>query len=229
MDNRFSGNLYTRFIHKYFLRDLWFDLQLEAKREAVAYIKAHMRAAAPQCDRLSLLDFATELAKAEALNSIVAEFGVSKGKTVRHLARLWPRVHGFDSFEGLPDRWTGTFEGKGAFSLGGKPPRVPANVTLHKGWFDETIPAFLATHEGPAALLHLDADIYASTKTVLDLFTPRIKPGTILVFDEYFAYWGWREHEFKALADWKAETGATTSYRGFSTTGGQVAVRVDTI
>src|SRR3712207_9141281 len=43
-------------------------------------------------------------------------------------------------------------------------------------------------------LFRSDADIYSSTKTVLELLNGRIRPGTILLFDEYFAYWRSEEH-----------------------------------
>jgi hypothetical protein len=229
MDRRFVGRLYTRVLHKYFLRDLWFDLQLEAKREAVDYIKAHLRDAAPRRDRDDLLDFAAERARAEGLNGLVCEFGVSGGKSIRRLAGAFPQVHGFDSFKGLPEDWSGTRETRGRFSQKGRLPKVPANARLHPGWFEQSLPPFLQAHPGPASLLHLDADLYSSTKTVLTLMTPRIRPGTVPLFDEYLGYWNWRAHEYRALQEWVRESGATYSYIGFNTSGGQVAVRVDTI
>jgi hypothetical protein len=230
MDNRFAGRLYSRILHKYFVRDLWFELQMDAKREAVAFIKEHMRAASMRRDRMDLLRFGLQTGREAHPEGLVCEFGVSAGKTLRFLAGLTNgAVHGFDAFEGLPEEWAGTLEKKGAFSRAGKLPAVPVNAQLHVGWFDKTIPAFLAAHDGPCALLHLDADIYSSTKTALTLMTPRIAPGTVFVFDEYYAYWGWREHEHKALCEWAEETGARFSYIGFAANNGQVALRVEAI
>lgn len=230
MDNRFAGKLYSRILHKYFVRDLWFELQMDAKREAIAFIKEHMTGAAMRRDRMDLLRFGLESGRAAHPEGLVCEFGVSAGKTLRFLAgQTRGSVHGFDAFEGLPEEWRGTLEKAGAFSRAGRLPRVPANAQLHVGWFDQTIPAFLDAHPGPAALLHLDADIYSSTKTALTLMTPRIRPGTVFVFDEYYAYWGWREHEHKALSEWVAETGARIAYHGFAANNGQVAVRVEAI
>ena len=63
------------------------------------------------------------------------EFGVYIGGSLRHLAKRKPTktIHGFDSFEGLPDAWSGFNLGKRAFDVRGKLPKVPRNVKLHKG------------------------------------------------------------------------------------------------
>lgn len=45
----------------------------------------------------------------------------------------------------------------------------------------------------PLAFGHCDADLYSSTKDVFDALGDRIVTGTILQFDEFFNYPGWRE------------------------------------
>jgi len=215
---------YRKFLHVFYVNDLWLDLRLHAKREAVDYIIANMPEAMVLPDRFALLRFALSRAPADGL---VLEFGVEKGASLRHLAGLTPRtVHGFDSFEGLPGDWTGTKEAKAAFSLKGRLPKVPANAKLHVGWFDATLPPFLAANPAPCALLHVDCDIYTSTVTIFSLLRDRIAPGTIIVFDEYFNYPGWRQHEYKAFQEFIAETGLKYSYLGFSAEKGHVAVRI---
>ena len=87
-------------------------------------------------------------------------------------------------------------------------PQVPSNVELHKGWFDDTLPAFLSrfgTSLPPVAYLHTDCDLYTSTRTVLTLLSPYIVAGTVIVFDEYFNYDGWEEDEFKAFQEFIAQ------------------------
>jgi Macrocin-O-methyltransferase (TylF) len=74
--------------------------------------------------------------------------------------------------------------------------------------------------------MHLDADLYSSTKTVLDAFRERIRPGTVIVFDEYYNYPNWREHEFRAFQEFIAETGLRYKYIGFSTLQGQAAAQI---
>jgi predicted O-methyltransferase YrrM len=225
MDKRWTARLYRRFLHKYFLNDLWFDLQLAAKREAVAYIQANMASAMMTRDRFALLRYALGMVK---LNGLILEFGVEKGASLRTLAEIHQgEVHGFDSFEGLPEDWSGTYEHKGKFSMRGQQPKLPPNAKLHVGWFDKTLPAFLAATPGDAALVHVDCDIYSSAKTVFDLLGPRIKPGTIIVFDEYFNYPAWRHHEYKAFQEFVTAGGRRYSYVGFSAEKGHVAVRME--
>jgi hypothetical protein len=230
MDRRFVGRLYRRIVHKYFLADLMFDLRQRAKRESADYVYQNLKSAMLFADRYALLDYAIATAKKAGLNGLACEFGVAGGKTLRHIAERWGGpVHGFDSFEGLPEDWTGTAEQAGRFNLKGKLPKVPSNAKLHLGWFNVSLPPFLTAHAGPASLLHLDADLYSSTKTVLDLFRARIRPGTVIVFDEYYNYPNWQEHEFKAFKEFIAETGARYRYIGFSTLQGQAAVQIEAI
>ncbi len=213
---------YRKILHTFYANDLWIDLRLHAKREAVDYIIANMQAAMVLPDRLALLGFAYSRAPAAGL---VLEFGVEKGASLRHLASLTPRtVHGFDSFEGLPGDWNGTKETKGAFSLRGRLPKVPANAKLHVGWFDKTLPEFLAGDGQACALIHVDCDIYTSTVSIFAALGDRIGPGTVIVFDEYFNYPGWRQHEYRAFQEFIGDTGLTYHYLGFSAEKGHVAV-----
>jgi Methyltransferase domain len=225
MDKRWTARLYRRFLHKYFLNDLGFELQLEAKREALAYIRAHMAGAMMARDRFDLLRFGLREMR---IPGLVLEFGVEKGASIRTLALAHKgEVHGFDSFEGLPEDWAGTYEPRGKFSTGGRLPKVPANAKLHAGWFDETLPRFLAANPGDAAFVHVDCDIYSSTKTIFDCLGPRIRPGTVIVFDEYFNYPAWRHHEYKAFQEFVTGGSRRYSYIGFSAEKGHVAVRME--
>jgi hypothetical protein len=227
MDNRFVGRLYRRIVHKYFVADLMLDLRIRAKRETADYIYPHLKTAMLFPDRYGVLDFAIAEAEKAGLKGLVCEFGVAGGKSLRHIAQRWAGpVHGFDSFEGLPENWTGTHEQAGRFNARGKIPKVPGNVTLHAGWFDRSLPLFIAANKGPVSLLHLDADLYSSTKTVLDLMRQQIVVGTVIVFDEYYNYPNWQEHEFKAFQEFIKETGKSYRYIGFSTLQGQAAVQI---
>jgi hypothetical protein len=218
------ASLYRKFVHKFYLNDLWLDLAIAAKQESVAYIRANMLGARVLEDRYALLRFALATAPTDGL---VLEFGVEKGASITMLARSTPRtVHGFDSFEGLPEAWAGTKEGRGAFDLKGRLPKVPANVELHVGWFDATLPPFLAGEPAMVAMLHVDCDIYQSTKVLFDGLEGRIVPGTVIVFDEYFNYPGWQQHEFRAFQEFLARTGLRHEYIGFSAEKGHVAARI---
>ena len=46
------------------------------------------------------------------------------------------------------------------------------------------------------------------------------------MFDEYYNYPNWREHEFKAFREFVDEAGLAYKYVGFSTLQGQAAVQI---
>ncbi len=94
------------------------------------------------------------------------------------------------------------------------------------GWFDQTLPGFLDDHPGPVTLLHLDADLYCSTKTVLDLVGPRLVPGSIVIFDEYFNYPGWQQHEHRAWQEYVTRTGTEFVVEAYTVDNEQVAIRI---
>jgi hypothetical protein len=189
-------------------------LLAEAQRDSADYARAHMAGALVFKDRDDLLRLAAARAPADGA---VLEFGVAGGDSIRLLARALPGrvLHGFDSFEGLPEDWPGRHEAKGHYAQATLP-AVPGNVTLHKGWFDQTLPPYLTADSQPVALLHLDADLYSSTRTVLGLLAARLRAGTVIVFDEYFNHVGWRDNEFKAFHEFVAEQGLTYRYLGWS-------------
>jgi Macrocin-O-methyltransferase (TylF) len=66
-------------------------------------------------------------------------------------------------------------------------PSVPSNVELHKGWFQDTLPPFVAAHPNEAvAMLHVDCDIYSSTVTILQNIGPMLRTGSVIVYDDLF-------------------------------------------
>ena len=139
------------------------------------------------------------------------EFGVREGRSLHWLINKYPKqiIHAFDSWKGLPEAWdNGT--GKVA-DMSCDPPVVPDHIKLHKGWFKDTLPAWKQQQKEPIAFLHMDADIYSSTKEVLMSLNDQIVSGTIITFDEFcnFRLSGkmskWQDHEFLALIEWLDE------------------------
>jgi predicted O-methyltransferase YrrM len=112
------------------------------------------------------------------------------------------------------------------FSTGGRLPRVEPNVKLIKGWFDQTLPRFAEQHPGPVAMLHIDCDLYSSTKCVLDILGDRIGPGAVLVFDEFFNYPGWEEHEYRAFTEFVQARRLSHEYLCYNGEHEQVAIRI---
>ena len=134
------------------------------------------------------------------------EFGVYRGRSMRTWSSMLhnpdSQLHGFDSFEGLPEAWDLSAE-KGHFTLYGEVPVIDdSRVSFFKGWFSETLPRYiLPTHD--QLFVNFDADLYSATKTALEFLKPHISTGTYLYFDEFQA----REHESKAFDEFLAETG----------------------
>lgn len=134
-------------------------------------------------------------------------------------------IYGFDSFEGLPETWHYGFL-KEAFSLNGNLPQVNDNVRLIKGWFNETLPDFVKEHPEPCAFIHIDCDLYSSTKTVFDTLKNQIVSGTVIAFDDYFNYPNWQEDgEYKAFMEFVTENNLEFEYIA-RTNHQQVAVKI---
>jgi predicted O-methyltransferase YrrM len=140
-----------------------------------------------------------------SIDGLILEFGVMTGTSINYIADRVDghKVYGFDSFEGNPEDW---YDGcpyvKGSFKHG--IPEVRPNVELVIGYFADTLPKFVQEHPEPVSLIHIDCDIYSSTKTVFDNLGPQIVPGTIIMFDEYANYDSddyWKQHEYKAFQE----------------------------
>jgi O-methyltransferase len=134
------------------------------------------------------------------------EFGVYRGDSIRYWAGLngnpESRFVGFDTFEGLPEKWeiyTGTLD-RGHFQTGGELPKIAdQRVSFHKGLFQETLPGFLASFRSQNQLvINNDSDLYSSTLFTLCSLHPYMRPGTIVIFDEFSQVLD----EFRALQDY---------------------------
>ncbi|HNV87643.1 MAG TPA: tetratricopeptide repeat protein [Methylotenera sp.] len=158
-------------------------------------------------------------------DGLVLEFGVRFGTSIRQIAAMVNQpVHGFDSFEGLPEVWH--HEPKGSYTTKGVIPAVPENVSLHVGWFEDTLPKFLKQNFEPVRFINIDCDIYSSTVTILEQLAPRMVVGSVIVFDEYIGNERWREDEFKALQEAVAKYGWIYEYICFSVFTKQVGIRI---
>ena len=201
---------------------LWNGVQKVYTERTIAFITKEMENAVFCMDPNQILTYAIEHRKP----GLIAEFGVFSGKTINHMSSIVTdqTIYGFDSFEGLPEHWTGFIYSKGMFNVNGNMPKVNGNVKLIKGWFDKTVPPFFIEQKEKISILHLDADLYSSTKIVLDNAKPYIQDGTILCFDEFFNYPGYQLHEYKAFFEFIQETGWKYEYLAYS--GNQVSMRL---
>jgi len=127
------------------------------------------------------------------------EFGVAGGLSFK----WWlernknsdSRFFGFDTFEGLPEKW-GAFE-KGSMAFGLETLQIAdERARFYKGLFQETLIPFLEQYENKhKKLIHLDADLFSSTIFTLSQLYRFLKPGDILLFDEFAV----PQHEFLAF------------------------------
>jgi hypothetical protein len=159
-------------------------------------------------------------------SGLTLECGVYFGRSLRLIARASDgAVHGFDSFEGLPEAWNPR-EGAGAYSTGGRLPQVSHNVVLHRGWFEDTLPPFFAQSSEPIRLLHVDCDLYSSTRTVLAAAADRLVAGSIVVFDDLLGYPGYEAHELRAFEEFAAGRGLRWELVAACLLGREVAIRI---
>jgi O-methyltransferase len=137
---------------------------------------------------------------------VYLEFGIQQGHTLKYFSALnshpSSRFIGFDSFQGLPEAWPGLWRTlpPGAYSTSGVVPTIDdPRVSCVAGWFQDTLPSFLRTFQTDLPLIvHCDADVYASTLYVLCTVDGIMKPGTILMFDDFASMLD----DFRALEDY---------------------------
>jgi len=195
---------------------------LQAGFASATYFNAKMSKATNVDSDLQLLSRAMEQ---RTVPGLIMEFGVAAGRTINHISSLTDQpVYGFDNFAGLPETWRTGF---GAGSFRREVPAVNGNVELVVGLFDDTLGDFLDRHDGPVSLLHVDCDLYSGAKTIFDELAPRIVPGTVIVFDEYFNYPGWEHHEFKAFHEFVAANDISYRYDSFVSRHQQVCVVIE--
>jgi hypothetical protein len=140
-------------------------------------------------------------------DGLTMEFGVAGGGSITEIAGLNPghTIYGFDSYQGLPERWRESFE-VGHFA-GDPPTDLPKNVELVIGQFQDTLVPWLKAHPDHVRFAHIDCDVYSSAKFVLTALTPYCVSGTIIAFDEIVGYDEYYLHEAKAFAEFVNETG----------------------
>jgi hypothetical protein len=217
-----SGRINQHLVHLFVWNHRWMALLAEKNRRAAVethdFIDSEMPHAMFNVDQFAVVESKRE--EMFELGGLILDLGVYKGGSTRALARIYPNevIHGFDSFEGLPEDWAHV--PKGSFGeIKGVLPDMPDNVRLYKGWFDDTLPVWFSQNKDrPISILRVDCDIYSSTKTIFNELKPLIKSGTWIVFDELIGYRGWKDHEHKAFMEFINETGFGYEYVAYGLT-----------
>jgi hypothetical protein len=202
------------------------EMQRIALADSVAYIREKMPLAVGLVNERDVFDLAFDRMPAQGL---LLEFGVHKAGTTNYIAACNPKriVHGFDSFTGLPGDWTGVTLVRGAFDRKGQLPSVNSNVRLHKGLFNDTLPNWVAQNREPIAFVHIDCDLYESTQSVFTALGQQLKPGVMIMFDDYFNLPNWQAHEFRAFQEWVKQANVSYTYLAYARQ--QVLVRIESV
>lgn len=141
------------------------------------------------------------------------EFGVASGNSMRYWSALLKnpasRLHGFDTFNGLPQDWHPGGE-KGAYSTNGHSPEInDPRVQFFIGLFEDTLPRYTPPQGYETLVINIDCDLYyidcdlcPSAAFVLKSLNPYFRSGTFLYFDE-FAF----DNEPRAFHEFQATTG----------------------
>ena len=200
------------------LSNLWDRIRFRAQNPI--FDKYRSRSMIGRRDYCANLELVTHIAATLPMQELsIVECGTWRGGMSLGMLEAVPDCHAFhmfDSFEGLPvpgerdgQKVQELFANKGfvaernyasyedvqsAVSKFGFSDRV----TLHKGWFADTITPD-AMDKG-IAILRLDGDWYDSTILVLERLFDKVVPGGIIIVDDYYSWPGCSQavHEFLA-------------------------------
>jgi O-methyltransferase len=183
-------------------------LQRARFRGQVSAIYARHRADT-MVERCQFIDNLALAARVASVEGVVVECGVWRGGMIAGIAEvLGPSrlYYLLDSFEGLPpadavkdgqravayqaDRASPAYhENCRADMVFAQRSMQLAGATryeLRKGWFADTLPMFKPAE--PIVLLRLDVDWYESTLQCLTALYPLVRPGGLIILDDYH-YW----------------------------------------
>jgi hypothetical protein len=178
--------------------------------------------------RIDIHTLAVRWVRESHLRGHYLEFGVGTGRSAIAAIRAQQRDDAdtvrqfflFDSFKGLPtlrgrDAGSTQFhEGQFAATEDEVREKFKAHgltdlsrVHFVPGLFDASLPAFDTSRFGgePAAIVHVDVDLFASARDVLSFVTPHLQQGTLLLFDDWNAFAASNDHGERAAArEWLA-------------------------
>lgn len=151
------------------------------------------------------------------------EFGCHSGRTFSAAVRAakflklpQPQFYAFDSFEGLPQTNVaddGFFQ-QGTFATSRTKflDVVERNTGLRldsahviQGFYSQSLTREMQARMPKVGVVHIDVDLYSSTVEVLEFIKPLMVAGTVLVFDDWYAFPpGANKGEMRALREFAA-------------------------
>jgi hypothetical protein len=207
------------------------DKPYTQSKDATQFVETHCENAKRLQSDAEVIRYASD---SVTLKGAYLEFGVCTGKSINFIAALNPHntIHGFDSFEGLPEDWVRGDriwpKGSLAFKDSHMIPPVHHNVRLYKGLFRDVLPEFKSNilKDDLIAFLHIDCDLYSSTRDVFENLGDRLVPGSIIVFDELYNYPGSELHEWKAFQEFLTNRSLGVEFIAYNENHEQVAVKI---
>jgi len=128
----------------------------------------------------------------DGLEGGIAEVGVYTGGSALQICQAFPEdtIHLFDTFKGIPACKVSDIDGHKGGDFVGTEDTVARKLRgktyrMYKGIFPDTGP--LCDVE-QFKFVHVDVDIYQTTRDCLEYFWPRMVPGGIILDDDYGSY-----------------------------------------
>lgn len=155
--------------------------------------------------RYELYEFVCNKISSNTQRIVYLEFGVAEGASfnwwMKHNFNEGSRFYGFDTFEGLPEKW-GTFYEKGDMRFE-MPAPYDNRGKFYKGLFQDTLHNAIQenmermANPGAQRIILMDADLYSATIFTLSQLYPYLRKGDLILFDEFSV----AMHEFKAYTE----------------------------
>lgn len=144
--------------------------------------------------------------KVAEMPRVYFEFGCHSARTFSAVVRAADflkmsdmQFYAFDSFEGLPETkladdgvfQTGEFATpilefkKRVLKMGGK--NIPDSHII-KGFYSNSLTPELQSTMPKVGVVHIDVDLYSSTKEVFAFLRPLFNVGTVILFDDYYCF-----------------------------------------
>jgi O-methyltransferase len=179
------------------------ELYLKMPQPLAKILYRSVRATIAKDQRQGRFDVAFRHIAREGIQGDYLEFGVFRGASMMMAYRRAMRENlrdmrffAFDSFAGLPSS-EGNFE-KGTMAcqeqhflkLLAQYGMDLSRVTTVKGWYNESLTDGLKRLHAltNAAIVNVDCDLYESTQPVLAFLADILKPGSIVMFDDWYHF-----------------------------------------
>ena len=187
MTENWSNLLRLRLHHAIFRLGYGFThYRHRGRQQAAGAISGFRRSIPTATTGLECVELYQAVQAFEKIAGNLTEFGVYKGGTVAQmLSASQKRLYLFDTFEGLPHGEDKFAQGEWHGSIG----EVQRNlshwshrVEYHPGWFPRSAEGLESLR---FSFVHLDVDLYQSTRDALEWFWPRVTPGGAVLSHDY--------------------------------------------